>query len=233
MTKNGIILSKRIAQRAPTSPTALPLLHYFKIREPMTRKLPYILFIALLFQFAFADTKGLNQVVTPSITPLGILTTSFQLQHQYIGDVSTLQFEFGVFKGTEMTVWQSQQKDTFTLAEETQIYAKKGFQLSGGTFYFDNQFLPFIVGGYRKGPYFAEIGAQDVQNIKELILGTSYDFNSTTSFLGDFISGPGNSLTFGLNININKRLSCNPALYYGNDNHKLFPYFVVTYTWGG
>lgn len=180
----------------------------------------------------FADTKGLNQVVTPKIQGLGTYSLSFQYQHPGFGDIYMAQFEFGISKTAEAAIWQSEQYSTLTLAVEQQFYAYKNFQVSGGTFFSDHQFLPFVVGGYRNGPVFGEIGFQDSANNKELILGASYDITSKLSFLTDFISGPGNASTFGLNYTINKNLSCNPALYYMNDTHKLLPYFVVTWATG-
>lgn len=188
--------------------------------------------MALAPKPAFGDTKGLNQVVTPKIQGLGTYSLSFQYQHPDFGDIYMAQFEFGLTKTAEAAIWQSAQYNTLTLAVEQQVYEKNGFQVSGGTFWSDHTFLPFAVGGYRKGPIFGEIGVQDVANNKELILGASYDINSQVSFLTDFISGHGNALTFGVNVTINKNLSCNPALYYMNDTHRMLPYFVVTWATG-
>ncbi len=183
-------------------------------------------------QTTMADTKGLNQVVTPKIQPLNTYSFSLQYQHPGFGDIYMAQLEFGITKTAEAAIWQSAQYDTLTLAVEQQFYKSHGFQVSGGTFWFDHTYLPFAVAGYRKGPAFGEVGIQDSANNKELILGASYDINSEVSFLTDFISGPGNALTFGFNLTLNKNLSCNPALYYMNDTHKLLPYFVVTWASG-
>lgn len=197
------------------------------------KRLSFLIVGAGLAGAGLADTKGLNQVVTPRITAVGTYVTSFQIQHQAIGDIYQAQLEFGIFRNDELTVWQSFDRNTLTFANEFQVYQKKGFQLSAGSFFAQYNWTPFLIGGYRKGPLFLEIGGEVQSNNRDLIWGGSYDINPKVSFLADYISGPGNAITGGLNINLTDRLSINPALYYLNTEQRWVPYFVVSYQFGG
>src|ERR1700732_1597616 len=55
---------------------------------------------------AFATTKGLSQIVTPDIQPLGDLSLSFQWQSEQIGSPYQVQAELGLTKFFEVAVFE-------------------------------------------------------------------------------------------------------------------------------
>src|SRR5260370_5185844 len=54
---------------------------------------------------AFATTKGLSQIVTPDLQPLGDLSLSFQWQAEQIGNPYEVQAELGITKFFELAMF--------------------------------------------------------------------------------------------------------------------------------
>ena len=192
----------------------------------------YLVVISIFFNcLLFADTKGLNQIVTPSITPFGVFTYSFQFQNVSLGNGLQSQLEFGIGRDSEIAYWQGYQPNSNIIALEHSFYNKNNIQISAGSFYvFDNRtYQPFVCASYTKGNSFYELGTQIINKPQSLI-GYQYNINDKFSFVLDYMSGKENYKTIGFNYNITSSLQLNPALYISNSSGRIYPYCVLTYT---
>jgi len=102
---------------------------------------------------ALATTKGYNQIVTPDIQPLGVLSLSFQAQHRAIGNQTELQYELGITRRFEIAVFQAFSPPDDTVSFEYGLIQKKQFVLSTCMLNFmsgSTRRAPFLEAGYRR-----------------------------------------------------------------------------------
>ncbi len=191
--------------------------------------------LTLAFSQAFASTKGLNQIVTPDIQPIGALSLAAQVQHQIIGNSEQIQAELGITKSFEIALFKGVKPGVTSIATELSLAQTKTTLLSAGFLGWStagDKPQPFLEGGYYKGPFKFSAGVQRSADDENLgMVGLSYQQNATTTLQADYLTGDSNFATFGVNYAPNASLSINPAIYMANSaGHKLYPYLVVSYT---
>jgi len=198
------------------------------------KKLILLIITLLLTAFSFADTKGLNQIVTPYITPDDTFVLGYQLEHSQIGNPYQFQMEFGVKKNWEATIWQGMLPGQTTVALLTQLYQKSNLQVSAGTFYTFNTSKPqpFATSSYTKGNHFFVFGVNTDQTTNRIqsSLGYKYTFNDQYAFVTDYLQGYNNYQTIGFTYNPINNLQFNPAVYRSNGDSKLYPYLAISYS---
>src|SRR6267378_1484049 len=64
------------------------------------------LFFTIPMSSALATTKGLSQIVTPDVQPLGDLSLGFQWQGKEIANPYEFQAELGITKWIEVAIFQ-------------------------------------------------------------------------------------------------------------------------------
>lgn len=190
-------------------------------------------FAAIAFAgVAFATTKGLNQIVTPDIQPAGILSLSYQVQNEAIGNSMQVQTEYGVTPRFEVAFFEGMSPGQQTFATEYGILAKGPYLLSCGfTGWTSNgdKPLPFVEGGYYVGPHRFIAGLQRNGAHSQTVLGYAYQCSPSLSLQTDYQSGDGNSATVGFTFNFTPTLSLNPALYFPNGESKALGYAVLSW----
>ena len=187
-----------------------------------------------------ATTKGLSQIVTPDLQPVGDLSLSFQVQSFQIANPYELQAELGLNRFLEVAVFQGFQPDEQIFGTEVGLFTKEPYLLSVGFINWsphsgvDPQ--PFIEGGYYTEHNKFIAGLIHAGGKEEALLGYAYDFNQTWRAQVDFQSGRENSFTIGVTWNITPDLQVNPAIYFPNYHPgRVLGYAVFTYTfhlWG-
>lgn len=181
-----------------------------------------------------ATTKGLNQIVTPDIQPVGQLSLSAQVQHQIIGNSEQMQYELGLIKNFEIAVFQGFKPGETQLATELGIEQDGPWLLSTGFLGWSTRGdkpQPFLEGGYYKGPVKAMAGVQRQNDSNVTILGYGYQVNPKWLIQADYLSNTSNFTTLGFTFSPNSAWTVNPAIYMANGrDHKLYPYLVVSYT---
>ena len=198
---------------------------------------------------AFATTKGLNQIVTPDVQPLGILSLSVQQQDPNIANRYEVQLELGLTRRLEVAVFQGASPPEQVGNAEYAILQnspKNPYLLSVGFFNWTTKGSapqPYIEGGYYKGNTQLMLGtarvvtqlpdvAGLVQNNHQTqaILGLGYRIHPRVLLQLDYQSGTANSTTAGLTYNISPQLQFNPAVYVSNaQGHKVWGYAVLTW----
>jgi len=189
---------------------------------------------------AMATTKGLSQIVTPDLQPMGDLSLSLQIQDKRIANPYQLQAELGLTRWAEMAVFRGFQPDEWIFGTEIGLLTKEPYLLSVGFVnwspHLDVDPQPYIEAGYYTEHHKVIVGAIHAGYKNEAILGYAYDFNERWRVQVDFQSGSENSSTIGFTCNVTRNFQFNPALYVNNGpNHDLFGYIVFTYTfhlWG-
>jgi hypothetical protein len=189
---------------------------------------------------SFATTKGLSQIVTPDLQPVGDLSLSLQIQDKRIANPYELQAELGLTKWAEVAVFRGFQPDDWIFATEIGLLTKEPFLLSVGFVNWSPHLnvdpQPYIEAGYCTEHNKVFVGGIHAGYKNEAILGYAYDFNERWRVQVDFQSGSENSSTIGFTCNVTRDFQFNPALYVNNGpNHDLFGYIVFTYTfhvWG-
>ena len=165
---------------------------------------------------ARATTKGLNQIPTPDIQPVGELSLSLQEVHPQIDNSSQFQLEYGITKRFEIAEVHGFSPGEDRIGAEYGLVQKKPYLLSIG---FLNQSSlgaapqPFIEGGYYKGN--EQLMAGSVRaglSSTELIAGWLHIVNKTVQLSADYQSGTRNFSTAGITFNITLNLIFNPAL---------------------
>jgi len=205
--------------------------------------------LALAAAPAFATTKGLNQIVTPDVQPLGILSVSFQQQDPNIANRYEVQAELGITRRFEVAIFQGfSQPEQVANAEYAilQNGPNKPYLVSAGFFNWTTQGSapqPYIEGGYYKGNTQLMLGAASVltqhadvagfiqnQHQAQAILGLGYRVHPRVLLQLDYQSGTANSATAGLTYNVTPQLQFNPAVYVSNAaGHKVWGYAVLTW----
>ncbi|MBS1718452.1 MAG: hypothetical protein JSS72_12050 [Armatimonadetes bacterium] len=190
----------------------------------------------LLPALALANTKGLNQIVTPDIQPTQLLSVSFQAEHQALGNYYQAQYEYGFTKNFEAAVYQGLKPGSFQLDAELGLYAKGPWLVSTGFLNWGTQGSStkpqsFLEGGFYKGQWRLTAGAQRVSDRTLGLAGAAYQATPQLTLAADYLSGRDNYATIGFTVQTKDgSLSLNPALYYANDDSKrLYPYAVLSY----
>jgi len=195
---------------------------------------------------ALATTKGLNQIVTPDVQPLGTLSVSFQQQDPNIANRYEVQAEIGITRRFEVAVYQGGSPPEQVFNAEYSLFQKNPYLLSVGFLNWTTKGSapqPYLEGGYYKGNTqlmlgIARVIAQQpdvagfVQNQHQYqgILGYGYRINPRTLIQLDYQSGSANSATAGFTYNVTPQLQFNPSLYLSNAaGHKLWGYAVLTW----
>jgi hypothetical protein len=188
--------------------------------------------LALASAPAHATTKGLNQIVTPDIQPLGMLSISAQGQNRAIANPEEMQFEIGLTKEFEIAEFQGFSPGESIFAAELGIVQRKSFLLSTGVLGVQKgqKPQPFLEAGYYTGKLGIMAGIQTEGSDGFAILGAEYQLTPKVLLTSDYISGLANFATAGVTIEITPHLSFNPAVYISNSSpHKAFGYGVLTW----
>jgi len=204
----------------------------------MQKKAVALLMLALGSGLGFCDgdatTKGLNQIVTPDIQPLGQLSLSLQYQHPLIGNSFQTQQELGITKNFEIATFQGYKPGAQLIAAEFGIVQQKEFLVSAGFLNWStrgNVPQTFLESGYYKGNARLIAGAQRIGNRTLAVIGGSYQANNAVLIQLDYLTGRDNFATAGFTYSITKNLSFNPALYVANAaHHRIYPYAVLSWT---
>jgi hypothetical protein len=201
----------------------------------MKRRTTAIFLMCLGAQMSVAHTtKGLNQIVTPDIQPIGQFSLSAQVQHQIIGNSEQIQYELGIVKNFEVAAFQGLKPGGASLAAELGLLQKGPLLISTGFLGWStagDKPQPFLVGGYYKGPVKVVVGVQSTNDTSCNMGGCAYQVNPKLLVQADYLSGSVNYTTFGFTFSPNSALSINPAIYLANSSdHRAYPYLVVSYT---
>jgi hypothetical protein len=207
------------------------------------------LFIAFVLsvQTAHATTKGLNEIVTPDIQPIGSLSLSLQQQDPSIGNRDELQAELGITSNFEIAAFQGTSPSEQIGAAELGLINKGPYLLSTGFLNWStkgNAPQPFLETGYYKGNTELDAGAVNVVDQESAAAGTVRNVHSSQVLLGaayrptqrlqiqtDYQGGAGNYLAAGFTYAITPNLSLNPAIYISNSSPtKGYGYAVLSWT---
>lgn len=183
---------------------------------------------------AHATTKGLSQIVTPDLQPVGQLSLSLQAQASKIGNPYELQAELGLTKWIEVAAFQGFSPNEQVLGTEIGLINHGPYLLTTGFINWSTNGVspqPLLEGGYYTVHEKYMAGAVRVGNHEEALLGWAHDFNPTWRFQLDHQSGKENFFTVGFPWNITHSWQVNPAMYLSNDHtHAVVGYVVFTYT---
>ncbi len=139
-------------------------------------------FAALGSAAADATTKGLNQIVTPDVQPLGQLSLSYQQVDPNISNPEQVQLELGVAREVELALFQGFNPDEQIGGVEIGLIDKRPYLLSTGFINWSTKGVspqPFLEAGYYKG---------NTQLIAGIIDGTT---SNTTTSAGGAAPSPG------------------------------------------
>ncbi len=193
-----------------------------------------------------ATTKGLNQIVTPDIQPLGVLSVSFQQEDPNIGNRCQVQLELGITKRFELAYFHGVSPPEDFLNAEYGIVQDRHFLLSTGFANYTDRGSspqPYLEAGYLRGNTYLMAGATyvTVQGVgvggsvrnshqSQTILGAAYRVVPRLLLQLDYQGGSGNFATAGFTYNITPTLQLNPSLYFANaSGHAVYGYAVLTY----
>jgi hypothetical protein len=183
---------------------------------------------------AFATTKGLSQIVTPDVQPLGDLSLSFQWQSEQIGNPYELQAELGITKFLEVAVFEGIKPAETIFATELSLINKGPYLLSTGFANWSTSGQapqPYLLNGYYTEHHKLIAGIQAVNNHIEAVLGYAYDITKQYRLQVDFQSGRSNFFTFGATWTPNDFVQINPAIYFSNERSgNVSGYVVFTFT---
>jgi hypothetical protein len=197
---------------------------------PRTAVLCLLLVVACAH--SHATTKGLNQIVTPDIQPLGVLSVSFQGQNSAIANPKEFQFEIGAAKWLDVAAFQGLSPGETIVGMEIGIVQKESFLLSAGTLGIEEgrREQPFLEAGWYRGKGFLIAGAQTQGDSLVGLFGAAYQITPRVLATSDYISGPGDFATIGVTVSLTPDLSFNPALYISNSSpHTAYGYGVLTW----
>lgn len=183
---------------------------------------------------AIATTKGLSQIVTPDVQPLGDLSMSFQWQAEQIGNPYEFQAELGLTKFFEAAVFQGVKPAETIFATELSLIQKEPYLLSTGFANWSTKGQapqPYLLGGYYTEHHKLIAGIQAVHEHIQAVLGYAYDFTKQYRLQVDFQSGRSNFFTFGGTWTPNDYFQVNPAIYFSNEKPgNVSGYIVFTFT---
>lgn len=180
-----------------------------------------------------ATTKGYNQIVTPDIQPLGVLSLSFQAQHSAIGNQAQLQYELGITRRFEIAVFQGFSPPDNTVSFLYGLVQKKHLLLSTGMLNFlsgSTRRAPFLEVGYPTDRAAFVAGLLRTQNHTQPLAGMGYQLTPRLLLAADYQQGADNFASIGFTYALTPRLSVNPALYITNSTPRhAYPYVVLTW----
>lgn len=191
-----------------------------------------LLLLVLASAAAQATTKGLNQIVTPDIQPVGVLSISAQAQNSAIANPEELQFELGLTKTFELAVFRGFSPGETIVNVELGIIQRKSFLLSAGVLGIEKgqQSQPFIEGGYYRGKGFLIAGIQRQSPSNIPIIGAGYQLTPRALVTVDYLGDAVNFATAGVTLTLTPALSFNPAIYVSNSSpHQAYGYAVLTW----
>ena len=188
------------------------------------------------FPFApslFATTKGLNQIVTPDIQPAGVLSLSAQAQHPLIGNSEEVQFELGVTKQWEVSLFHGFKPREEIFGTEFNFFQRGPHLLTVGAVNWSSRgggAQPVLEYGCSTGADHFIAGAIYAGQRTEGIVGYSRQLTDKLQFSADYQSGPGNSFTLGFTVSLTPDLQMNPAVYFSNTKpHHALGYLVLSW----
>ncbi|HEY3266955.1 MAG TPA: hypothetical protein VGM37_08520 [Armatimonadota bacterium] len=191
------------------------------------------LWASVVLPRASATTKGLNQIVTPDIQPVGVLSLSLQGEHQGIGNAIQVQMEYGVTRRFEVATFGGFRPRETSLAAEYGLVARGPYLLATGFLnWTDRGGKPqtFLEGGYFLGRHRLVAGAVRVESHTQAMGGYAYQATPRLLLQTDYQSGSGNAATAGFTYSLSPQVQINTAAYYTNDSpHRALPYAVVSW----
>jgi hypothetical protein len=206
------------------------------MRLVVMKRLSVIFTVAafLLPTLAYATTKGLSQIVTPDLQPMGDLSISFQAQSLHIANPYEAQAELGLTDFGEVAVFKGFKPNELIFGTEIGLLRKEPYLLSIGFInwsphsYVDPQ--PFIEAGYYTEHDKLIGGVIHAGYKNEAILGYAHDFNKQWRAQVDFQSGSENFSTIGFTWNITPDFQVNPAIYFPKYHPERILGYVVLLT---
>jgi hypothetical protein len=181
-----------------------------------------------------ATTKGLSQIVTPDVQPIGDFSLSFQWQAKQIGNPYEFQGELGITKFFEGAIFQGIEPAETIFGAQLALVQKDPYLLTTGIVNWSTRGggpQPFLEGGYYTEHHKLIAGIQAVHDRIEAVLGYAYDFTEQYRLQVDFQSGKQNFFTFGGTWTPNDYFQVNPAIYFSNEKpSNVSGYIVFTFT---
>jgi hypothetical protein len=206
----------------------------FLERAPLTILAFWLLWHWMFCSTAYATTKGLNQIVTPDLQPLGDLSLSFQWQSKEIANPYQFQAELGITKWFEVAVFQGIEPNETLFHCELALVQKEPWLLSTGFINWSTRGevpQPFLEAGYYAEHHKLIAGGVVVHGRGQAVLGYAYDLDKHWRFQADYQSGKENFWTLGVTWSLNDDFQINPAIYFSNDHaDNISGYIVFTYT---
>jgi hypothetical protein len=193
------------------------------------------LFLGALFPAnLLATTKGLSQIVTPDVQPIGDFSLSFQWQAKQIGNPYEFQGELGITKFFEAAIFQGVEPAETIFGAQLALVQKDPYLLTTGIVNWSTRGggpQPFLEGGYYTEQHKVIVGIQAVHDRIEAVLGYAYDFTKQYRLQVDFQSGKQNFFTFGGTWTPSDYFQVNPAIYFSNEKPRnVSGYIVLTFT---
>ena len=199
-----------------------------------TRGALFLLAVLGLSPAARATTKGLNQIVTPDLQPVGQLSISAQVQDARIANPAELQLELGLTKWAEVAIFQGLRPREEIFGTEAGLWQDGPQLLTAGAVNWSSRgggAAPVLEYGYYASRDHFIAGAIRSGGRVEGILGYSRQLTDKLMFSADYQSGPGNAVTLGLTYNFTPDLQMNPSVYFANTRpHRAMGYVVLTWT---
>jgi hypothetical protein len=192
-------------------------------------------FLSALFPAnLLATTKGLSQIVTPDVQPIGDFSLSFQWQAKQIGNPYEFQAELGITKFFEAAIFQGVEPAETIFGAQLALVQKDPYLLTTGIVNWSTRGggpQPFLEGGYYTEQHKLIAGIQAVHDRIEAVLGYAYDFTKQYRLQVDFQSGKQNFFTVGGTWTPNDFFQVNPAIYFSNEKPRnVSGYIVFTFT---
>ena len=182
---------------------------------------------------ARATTKGLNQIVTPDIQPAGLLSVSAQVQDSRIGNSQQLQFELGLTRWAELSLFQGFRPREEVVGAELGLVQQGPHLLAAGAVNWSSRgggTQPILEYGYYAANDHFMAGAIYAGRRTEGILGYSHQLTDKLLLAVDYQSGPGNAVSLGFTYDITPDLQLNPAVYFANTHpHHAMAHVVLTW----
>lgn len=180
----------------------------------------------------FATTKGLNQIVTPDIQPVGILSTSVQVQDPMLGNSKQLQLELGLTNRLEVAASRGFSPGETSFGVEYGLVQSKSILVSTGILGIEQgkQAQPFLEAGYYHGKGFGVVGVEQIDSKAHGMFGIGYQQTPTLFMAVDYVTGAEGYAAAGVTLALTQHLSLSPGIYVTNDSsHKAYGYAVLTW----
>lgn len=211
-----------------------------------TRHLLYTVLTLGIAGPAAATTKGLNQIVTPDIQPVGILSLSYQQVDPNIANRYQVQLELGVTPRLEFAAFEGFSPQETIFNGEYGLVQSKHALLSAGFANWSSMGSspePYLEAGYLNGATYLMAGTIYIGRQNSGVGGSVVDLHQTEAILGaayrvvprlllqiDYQGGSGNFSSYGFTYTITPQLQFNPAVYVANaPGHASYGYAVLTW----